>query len=159
MIIKQDAKVALSVMKEVSDWLNVKRLRFWNSSHFDNGRVLSTSDENLFFAGFVGEHPVAAMILQWSDNVFWPNSVGDSGFIHKFCVKRTHAGTGVSGEFVAWARHEVQAQGRTFLRLTCAGDRLKLCNAYEKLGFNQVDRRKIGRYDIAFYEIAVGRKA
>jgi hypothetical protein len=68
-------------------------------------------------------------------------------------VRRRFAGTGAVEQLIAWAREEAMLRGRRYLRLDCAGDRPKLCSIYEHMGFQQVDRRMLGVFDVAFYEL------
>jgi GNAT superfamily N-acetyltransferase len=152
---QSDTTNALVILREISEWLIEKNMPLWNPDDFINGKfVRSIGDGNLCTA-YIGTEPVAAMVLQWSDPAFWPNSIGNSGFIHKLAVKREFAGKGISRQFIDWAKDEVRSRNRSFLRLDCAADRPKLCNIYEELGFLRIERRMVGIYDIAFYELKV----
>lgn len=52
---------------------------------------------------------------------------------------------------IKFAEAECVTIGIGYLRLDCAGDRAKLCKFYESIGFLQVDRKMIGKFDITFY--------
>ena len=110
--------------------------------------------ENIIL-GHLNDEPIATMILQWQDPIFWPDANANSGFIHKLCIRRAHAGQGYSAQMINWAKAETLRRGRNFLRLDCAADRPKLCAFYERHGFTQVDRKKVGPFDTAFYELAL----
>jgi ribosomal protein S18 acetylase RimI-like enzyme len=152
---QSDVKSALAIIREVSEWLIDKKMPLWNPDDFSNGKFIKSIGDGNLCTAYIGSEPVAAMVLQWSDPVFWPNSMGDSGFIHKLAVKREFAGKGISKKFTDWAKNEVRSRNRTFLRLDCAADRTKLCKVYEDLGFLKIDRRMVGIYDVAFYELTV----
>ena len=93
------------------------------------------------------------MILKWEDSYLWPDiKCGESGFIHKLCIRRKYSGKGLSESMIDFAIEECRKRNVAFLRLDCAGDREKLCSFYERLGFSQVRRRILGKFDVAFYE-------
>jgi GNAT superfamily N-acetyltransferase len=154
-IVKHDTATALTIMKEAAEWLISKEMPLWDPCEFSDGTILKTVDKTDFYCAFFHDVPAAAMIFQWSDPAFWPHAHGDSGFIHKLCVKRAFAGKGIPKEMIAWAKNQVLGKNRFFLRLDCAADRSKLCGLYEDMGFKKVDRRMVGPYDIAFYEMKV----
>jgi len=152
---QSDITTALNIMKEVSEWLAKKGMPLWNPSDFENGKFIKTIKEEDLYTAYIDNIPVATMVLQWTDLEFWPNSIEDSGFIHKFCVKREFSGRGIANEFIKWAIDEVRKRKRKFLRLDCAADRPKLCKVYENNGFTSVGRKMIGQFDTAFYELVV----
>jgi GNAT superfamily N-acetyltransferase len=152
---KADTEAALDIMRKAAEWLVEKGMPLWDPKKFADGKILESVREEDLYTAYIDNKPVASLILQWSDPVFWPDSHGDSGFIHKLSVKRDCAGLGVPNKFVAWAKEEVRKRNRRFLRLDCAADRAKLCKVYEDMGFIKVDRRVVGMFDCAFYEIEV----
>lgn len=156
--IRRNAEDALGVMKRAAEWLVERGMPLWQPSDFENGQFLDSISKEDLITAYVDDTVAGAMVLQWEDTEFWPHSRGDSGFIHKLCVERRFAGKGVAGALVEWAKNEVRARKRAFLRLDCSADRPKLCHVYENLGFSRVDRRMVGPYDIAFYEMRVGHE-
>ena len=149
-----DIESAILIMNEVAQWLKDKDQALWEISDLTKENLLKgniTSDN--FYTYWKNEKPIAAMILQWSEPLLWPKiKPFESGFIKKLCVSREYAGKGISGKMITFAENECKNKGIKTLRLDCAGDRPKLCNIYESLGFIKIDRKIIGKYDIAFYE-------
>jgi ribosomal protein S18 acetylase RimI-like enzyme len=78
---------------------------------------------------------VAALTLQWSDELFWGDQPDDAGYVHRLVVRRDHAGTGLGAALVDWASGRVRAEGRSCLRLDVSADNLPLSAFYERLGF------------------------
>ncbi len=104
--------------------------------------------------GSLSEEPAAAMVVQGSDETFWPDAPeGESLFVHKLAAARRLKGRGAAAAMLDWAKARASEQGRSYLRLDCAADRPKLCRFYEEYGFRRAGRRMVGPYDTAFYEI------
>lgn len=98
--------------------------------------------------------PVATMILQEEDALFWPELTGrDTLFVHKVAVDRAFAGRGFAVALLNAARDEALARGKAFLRLDTAAARPKLRALYEGYGFQFVDERDMGKYTVARYEL------
>ena len=152
---QKDMEPAFRIMKEAAQWLISKGMPLWKPEDFTRERLLKDISENDIYTAYLSNRPVASMILQWKDPSFWPNAKADSGFIHKLSVIREYAGKGIAQEFINWAKGEVKNRNRTFLRLDCAGDRPTLCKIYEDIGFSKVDRKMVGQFDVAFYELRV----
>ena len=156
MIIKNtDINIALEIMREAALWLIDKNEPLWRLEDLTSEKIMKGISEENVYVGFEDNLPVAAMILQWHDPSFWEKiKPFESGFIHKICVRRKYAGKGYAKEMLAFAEAECKKRKIGFLRLDCAGDRPKLCDFYESLGFKQVQRRLVGpnAYDLAFYE-------
>ncbi len=53
-------------------------------------------------------------------------------------------------EMVIFAESECLKRNVFFLRLDCAGERSKLREFYESLGFEQAQRKMVNKYDVAF---------
>ena len=156
-ITQGDTSLAIEIMREAAAWLIEMGKPLWRLEDLTEQKILAGISKDDVYVGWVAGEAAAAMILQWSDLFFWPQAKDDSGFIHKLVVRRRFADMDVSRQMVAWAKQEVQRRGREYLRLDCAADRPKLCSFYESLGFQLVDRRMVGVFDEAFYEIRLGK--
>lgn len=152
-VTRGDISIAVDIMREAAAWLLNRNMPLWRLEDLTEEKVLAGLTPENACVGWVGDEPAAAMIFQWNDPFFWPHAIRDSAFIHKLSVRRRFAGTGVVEQLVDWAKEEAARRGRRYLRLDTAGDRPKLCACYEHLGFRQVDRRMLGVYDTAFYEL------
>ncbi len=148
-----DIVIAVNIMREAASWLLATGQPLWRLDDLTEDNLLAGITKNDVYVGWVGGESAVAMILQWTDPFFWPQAQDDSAFIHKLSVRRHFAGTGAAGQLVEWAKQEAARRGKCYLRLDCAGDRPKLCSFYERIGFQQTDRRMVGDLDIAFYEL------
>jgi GNAT superfamily N-acetyltransferase len=148
-----DVDHAIIIMREAAEWLISSGKLLWKIEDLTKEKILNGITEENVYVGWKNNLPIAAMILQWHDPFFWKNvKPFESGFIHKLSVKREYAGKGYSKEMVKFAESECKKRGIFLLRLDCAGDRPKLCNFYESLGFVQINRKMMGIFDMAFYE-------
>lgn len=155
-----ETDLAISVMREVAQWCIDAGLPMWALNELTREALLRHPPaEADFRVAYVDGEPAAAMILQWRDPKFWPEvPEGESGFIHKLCVRRAFAGRGMSARMVDAAVAECRQRGATCLRLDTDNGRPRLCRLYEAMGFRKVGRvRRDGR-DYALYELSVQRR-
>ena len=152
-ITQGNVAIAVDIMREAASWLIETGRPMWRLEDITEEKILAGITKKNIYVGWVDDESAAAMILQWNDPFFWPQAKDDSGFIHKLSVRRRFAGTDVSSQMIEWAKEEARKRGKVYLRLDCAGDRPKLCSFYEGFGFHQTDRRMIGPFDIALYEL------
>jgi GNAT superfamily N-acetyltransferase len=81
-----------------------------------------------------------AVTLQWHDPYFWGDEGDDerAGYLHRMVVRRDHAGGGLGAQLLGWAEEQVQARGRSQLRLDVVTDNAPLRGYYEAVGFAHV---------------------
>ena len=152
-VTRGEISIAVDIMREAASWLLARGMPLWRLDDLKEDKFLVRHMKESFCVGWVGDESAAAMILLWSDPFFWPHAANDSAYIHKLSIRRKFAGTGAAAQLIAWAKAEALRCGKRYLRLDCAGDRPKLCAFYERLGFQQVDRRTVGIFDVAFFEL------
>ena len=152
-ITQGNTSVAIEIMREAAAWLIETGRPLWRLEELTERKILADITKEDVYVGWVADEAAAAMILRWSDPFFWPQAKEEAGYIHKLSVRRRFAGKNVSRQMVEWAKQEVLRRGKEYLRLDCAGDRPQLCSFYERLGFQQVDRRMVGPFDEAFFEM------
>ncbi len=154
-ITQGDLPLALDIMQEAAAWLIETGKPLWRLEDITQQKILAGITKDDIYVGWVAGESVVTLILQWSDPFLWPQTKNDSGYIHKLAVRRHFAGTNIARQMVEWAKGKAKLQGKDFLRLDCAADRPKLCTFYENLGFRRVDRRMVGPFDMAFYELRI----
>lgn len=104
--------------------------------------------------GTISGEPTAAMVVQQSDEFFWPDvPEGESLFVHKLATVRRLKGQGTAVAMLDRVKARALEQEKRHLRLDCAADRPKLCRFYEEYGFRRVGHRQMGPHDTAFYEL------
>ena len=153
-IVQGDIDNAIAIIKEVAQWCEDTGKKMWHPDDLSRERLLQGITAENFCVGKVGNDNAAAMILQWYDPLFWPElHEGESGFVHKLCVRRKYSGQGLSQRMIARAIEECKARGIHYLRLDTGWHRPRLCELYESLGFVKVGKKTIGSRDYALYEM------
>ena len=79
----------------------------------------------------------------------------ESAFVHRFAVRRQHAGGKVSTVLLQWALSRTAALGRQYLRLDCEAARPKLRRVYERFGFQYHSDRQVGPHLLARWEYPI----
>ena len=153
-ITEEDLGRFSGVLLEVAGWLEAKGQPMRTADELAPGALLGRYDPREMRLGLLSGEPAAAMVVQESDELFWPNAPeGESLFVHKLAAARRLKGRGAAAAILDWAKARASEQGRTCLRLDCAADRPKLCHFYEGYGFRRVGRMMVGPYDTAFYDL------
>ena len=151
---EEDLERFSSVLLEVAGWLEAKGQPMWTADELAPGALLERYDLREMRLGMFSGEPAAAMVVQENDEFFWPDAPkGESLFVHKLAAARSLKGRGAATAMLDWAKVRASERARTYLRLDCAADRPKLCRFYEGYGFRRVERRMVGPYDTAFYEL------
>ena len=107
---------------------------------------------NDFYIAYLDGAPAGCMALIDYDPFFWPDvRRGESLFIHKLAVTKTARKSGASGALIDFAKEQCAVRGVTTLRLDTDADRPKTRAFYEQHGFECVEIRPMGPFNIAFY--------
>ena len=120
----------LSVLDEAAAWLADRGVTQWPPA-FRPEWIEPGLGEGRMWVAEAGGAAVATFTLHWSDPL-WPDD-GASGYLHRFAVRRGHAGIGAM--LLDWVDGEVRRHGRDRLRLDCGADNLRLRGYYEAAGF------------------------
>lgn len=137
----EEAGDALAILREVAQWLVDIGRPLWPVESFQLDAVRRAALAGELILGFAESRPVASMLLQTRDELYWPNDPpGDALYIHKVAVRRCAAGQQWSTRLIAWAREQAQNTGARFLRLDTA-DRHQLLTLYRRHGFYLVDEQ------------------
>ncbi len=140
-VVKGDVDTAINIMKEVATWGSSIGLNLWKVEQLTRERLMVNVLEDDFYVGKVSGNTACCMMLQWSDNFFWPNSKeNEAGYVHKLCVRREYAGLGLPGKMIEYAIEQCKRRDIKYLRLDTGWNNEKLCNLYKSLGFEIVDK-------------------
>lgn len=151
---EKDLESFSRILLEAAGWLEEIGQPMWTSEELAPVALCRNYELEEMRLGVVSGEPVAAMVVQQSDEFFWPDvPEGESFFVHKLATVRSLKGRGVAVAMLNWAKVRAVEQRRAYLRLDCAADRPKLCSFYEDYGFRHVGRRQVGPHDTAFYEL------
>lgn len=134
----EEAAVAVEILREASRWVASISRPLWHADSFVVGDFERAAAMQELVLGYEPD-PVACMLLQKRDEVYWPDDAdGEALYLHKIAVRRAAAGQGWLGRLIGWAASEARSAGARFLRLDTA-DREKLVSLYQSHGFRAVD--------------------
>lgn len=134
-----EAAVAVSILREAALWSLHTGRPTWHVDTFSVAAYESAATAGELVLGYDHGDPVACMLLQRRDDLYWPNDpAGEALYVHKVAVRRTAAGKGWVGGLVCWAREDARRLGARYLRLDTL-NRPKLLALYGELGFRFVD--------------------
>lgn len=160
MEIIQDTEKAISVMHEVSVWMQKSGMNpsiWWKPENMNRSFLLQHAEPNEFFVALVNNKPAASVILQDSErNQSWKSVDGDNPkkalYIHWLCVARDFANQGFSKTMIDFAAGEASKRGVKLLRLDTDADEEKLRKLYEGLGFHLMGIEGGQKRRVAFYQ-------
>ena len=131
---------AIAIMREVAAWGRERGFRVWLNEWLTREKLLTeeAQPEN-FYVGSVDGQDTCAFILQWSDREYWPDALKyEAAYLHKLCVRRVFAHTGMIGRVVDAIRQECAPRGVRFLRLDTGTNEPVVRDIYLKAGFQIV---------------------
>ncbi|MFD0696883.1 GNAT family N-acetyltransferase [Paenibacillus sp. GCM10027628] len=110
----------LAIWLEAAYWMESKGIDQWKPAHFNRDVVLKYfENRHIFLAKYKDEY-VGSFALQWSDPSVWGEMNNEeSGYLHRFVVRRTQAGQGIGGYFLQWIENYVKSKDKQYLRLDC----------------------------------------
>lgn len=130
----------------------------WRPDELDPGQIANDVRVGSYFVAVDSGQAVAALKFQLEDELFWPDlAPGDSAFLHRFVVARTHTGRGISTAMLRWAVERARSLNKSYLRLDCEAHRDKLRAMYESFGFRHRDDRQVGRFFVSRYEYVISQ--
>jgi len=155
-ILSGDIETSVKIINEVGKWCIETNKNMWDLGELTIESLSKNLKSDNFIHGEINKIPVAAMILQWCDPIFWPDiNFGESGFIHKLCINPNYSGQGLSRLMINYAKSECIKRQINYLRLDTGWERLKLRNMYEQMGFINVSKHRVGTKDYALYEMLI----
>ncbi len=151
-----DWDTASEILMDVVKWLNQMGEPLWTEEQVSVEGLKSSYRIEESLIAQQKNRPIGCMFLLESDPYFWPEiEDGSSLFLHKLAVLREFKGKGIGNQMLEWASQYAKRRGKSWLRLDCHGGRPKLRKLYESCGFSLVDRKPLGEFDSARYEIHV----
>jgi GNAT superfamily N-acetyltransferase len=157
---EEEIGVAAEILEDAIAWAAERGLGSWNPGDFaapgswGRDRLVQAASAGGLFLVWAGDLPVGTVSLLAEDPRFWPQSPPDALYLHRFAVRRSHAGNGVGGEVLRWADGEIRRRGRRFLRLDCLAGNPGIRAYYERAGFEPRGELEVEGLRFALYERA-----
>jgi len=156
----QDMKLAISVMRSVSKWLEdsgKNPSKWWKLENLNPEFLLKYAKPQEFFVAMVNKKPAAAAILQLNQNSQdWQSIDKDQPqkalYIHWLCVDREFAGKNLPRLMIDFAEKKSRENNINLLRVDTNASEMKLRKIYEELGFHLVAVEQEDYRQTAFYQ-------
>lgn len=130
-----EVPLALGILREAVVWASERGTPVWAMSELLEDDFVSCARDGELVLGYDGTTPVATMLLQSSDALYWPDAAPNSAvYLHKVAVSRASAGQGWLGRLIDFATHHARARGIGLLRLDTLA-RPVMRDMYERHGF------------------------
>jgi GNAT superfamily N-acetyltransferase len=152
-----DTTALVATLTEAAEWVHhLDGSIMWVEGELDEHRVRSEAERGMFVLAEVDGAVVGAVRFQLEDKLFWPDiDGGDSAFVHRLAVRRSHAGQGISVALLQWAADRGRVLRKQYLRLDCDAHRTRLRELYERFGFRLHSYRQVGAYYVSRYELQI----
>lgn len=145
-----------ALLIESARWARARGMPLWPEAQLSVAALTRHYRPEEFRLGWLNGEPVATMVMQREDRLFWPRAqAGEALYLHKLAVSRAHAGQGLAQAMLRAAVEETRAAGRPFLRLDTAAERPKLRAIYEDFGFQERGERELRGFRAVLYELRV----
>lgn len=140
-VLKEEVDRSIKIFLEAAHWGKANGKNLWSDEDLDKHNLLKYYKKDEFYLVQVDGEDAGSMVIQWEDTLFWPEfELNDAGYLHKLCIKRKFASSGLSDQMIQLAVKICKAKGVGKLRLDTGWGNTKLCSLYERNGFNLFDR-------------------
>lgn len=153
-IVQGEVDRCIGIMLEAAHWGRDHGKNLWSDEALEKSNLLQYYKEEEFYLLQVDGQDAGAFVLQWEDQVFWPEFTEDeAGYIHKLVIKREYAGQGISDVMIQKAVEICKARGISTLRLDTGWNNDKLIEIYQRNEFVLFDKFLLeGQYAFARME-------
>ncbi|MGB8683602.1 MAG: GNAT family N-acetyltransferase [Candidatus Binatus sp.] len=131
-----DLDDVLDILNQTARWLASRGINQWRVDGFPRELVAGDIARGEVYIARRERRAVGTFTLMWRDDLFWPGTKDEAGYIHRIAVRREARGLGV--ELLKFAEHVTASTGRKLLRLDCFSGNAALCSYYEQAGFVRV---------------------
>ena len=103
---------------------------------------------------------IGVVFLQEINPFFWPEvTKNDSLYVHKLAIDPVHSGKNLGQKALHAIVDEAKKHGYRWVRLDC-DDRPELHSFYQDFGFELVDIKQMGEFQVARYQLltSIGRE-
>jgi GNAT superfamily N-acetyltransferase len=129
---------ALMIIREAAAWAAARDLDVWSERELRYDLYLEAARRSELVIGYADAVPVATMLLQSEDPIYWPEAApGSALYVHKVAVRRAYAGQSWLTRMFGFAVAEAAGAAIPALRLDTLL-RPKLQAMYEGEGFTRL---------------------
>jgi ribosomal protein S18 acetylase RimI-like enzyme len=126
----------------------------WGEQPFTLEEVRSIITKGNTFVASLDGQPAGSLVLRWEDQRIWGKRGLDdqAGYLNRLAVRNNFRGQNLGEQLITWGCSQINAAGRSHIRLDCSPANVGLCAYYEHQGFQQKGVRDLQEYQAALYQ-------
>ncbi len=133
-----EAREAVTIIREAAAWAAARGTEVWAAHEIRDAAFEEAACRAELVIGYAGAAPVATMLLQTEDPVYWPQEAPACAlYLHKVAIRRAFAGQGWLDRLIGFAVQVATQKDIARLRLDTIL-RPKLQSLYERHGFRRL---------------------
>lgn len=146
-----DLDTVVSIYEDAAQWLLDRGIAQWPVVVPRELLAQRIARGETFLARYE-HHAIATMSIQEEDRLVWGDMPPDALYLHGLAVRRAFTGRRVGVALLRWAEQHAALQGKTYLRLDCMGDNLRLVQYYKDAGFTNLRTVSVRDSSCALFE-------
>ena len=133
--LRVDTAAIIDLLSDAARWLNSQEISQWPYP-FPSELVESSVDRGETTAVLSGEQLIGSFSIYWEDARFWGVRPPDGAYLHRLVAAEPFRGLGLGRWMIDCASDIARQNARSWLRLDCGADNMRLRRWYEDLGFS-----------------------
>jgi len=134
----RDGDVVVDLLSVAARWMLDAGIRQWPDP-FPHEIVEGSIERRETYLAFARGQVVGSTALYEEDPNWWGDRPPDALYVHRLVVSLEARGQNIGVQLLDWAQRQAATAGRTWLRLDCGTDNLRMRKYYEGLGFSHVE--------------------
>ncbi|MCL2518524.1 MAG: GNAT family N-acetyltransferase, partial [Oscillospiraceae bacterium] len=148
----EDIPVIEAILLDTVTWLNEMGQPLWTAEEVTWERLSKSYQIEEFYIAYLDGLPSGCMVIMDYDPFFWPDlKKGESLIVHKLAIVKNARKAGVADALMDFFKQQGTDRGIKTIRLDTDSTRPKLRAFYERHGFDYIETRVMGRFQVAFY--------
>lgn len=159
-----ELETVLQLFKETAEkiyQMGIDHWQYWKNPPKEKIKWVEEGIDNhefFFIKASNNEHLGMVRILN-EDLLYWGEQEHKAKYIHSLVVKEKYNGKGFGIKIINAIEHQAKEDNCKYLRLDADAKNPKLCNYYEKMGFNKVRTVQLPLSTYHLYEKALNTKS
>ncbi len=138
----------LQLFKETAEKINkmnIDHWQYWKNPPIEKIKWVEKGieDKEFFFIKTSNNEDLGIVRILNEDILYWGKQEHKAKYIHSLIVKEKYNGKGLGSKIIQEIENNAKKNNCEYLRLDADSKNPKLCNYYEKLGFNKVGTKKL----------------
>ena len=138
--VPDDARAVVRLRNAAAEWQLSQGIRQWTPGEVTEVQFANRARAGELYVVRRGQDIIAAVLLQWDDEIVWGVRPPEAGYIHGLVIDRRHSGFGFGRSVLASAETHIASQGRRIARLDCVESNNPLQSYYTRAGYLEVGR-------------------